>query len=366
MVGSIPRHQPGVVSAVGLTLPPVGYIGGYFVFESPTPVDFLYIWIPVLLAAGATVLAVRWGRRVGFSAEEYGIVGRWATGMGAFVGVSVMVTVGVQIWKQGYVVDPWFIVANWTLTGLALGAVIGVYDGDRRVRGRQTEAALVRNARAVQQLSVLNRVLRHDVRTAVTVISGYAGLVTPDDDRERLAVERIQDRAAQLETIADNARILQDILTEDSVDAVDVGTYLQERVTELNDQHESLTATATVEGETVVTVPALFVSALDVALEVAVQNNTSIDPVLDVECTRGTHHGEDCVEISIVDNGPGIPAVERVGYESAEETPLLHASGIDLWLVKWAVEEADGEFAFEHGEDRNRMTIHLPAATATD
>lgn len=359
---SLPSIPAGVVVVLVLVTLPLAGLLSYFLGGNAEPLDYTYVWIPIAILLLAAIGGRRHGRNVGFTTAEYSLAGIWATGVGLFVGISVTLTLAVQLWKGGRIVDLWFVVSNWTLTGTALGAVIGLYDGDRRVRIRHATAATTRNRRLVQQLSVLNRVLRHDVRTAVNVIDGYATLVEPADEQEANALERIRDRAAHLTDISEHARILQDLLTAETVEPVDVGTYLADRLDVIDDRNPLLTIEADVEPGTVATVPPLFTAALDVALDVAVEHNVGMDAELHVACRNTTVDGEDCVEVEIGDNGTALTEMERVVYESPEESPLKHSSGIDLWLVKWAVEQADGEFQFEADTDWNRMTVHLPAA----
>jgi len=42
------------------------------------------------------------------------------------------------------------------------------------------------------------------------------------------------------------------------------------------------------------------------------------------------------IHIEIADNGPGIPSAEWEIITVGEETPLVHSSGIGLWLIYWA------------------------------
>jgi signal transduction histidine kinase len=49
------------------------------------------------------------------------------------------------------------------------------------------------------------------------------------------------------------------------------------------------------------------------------------------------------VDIAVADDGPGLPDQEREVLESGEETPLVHGSGLGLWLVHWIVDSLEGE-----------------------
>jgi len=49
----------------------------------------------------------------------------------------------------------------------------------------------------------------------------------------------------------------------------------------------------------------------------------------------------------IEDDGSGIPAEEYTVVEAGDETPLDHASGLSLWLVKWGVARIGARISFD-------------------
>ncbi|MFB6123459.1 MAG: ATP-binding protein [Haloferacaceae archaeon] len=49
--------------------------------------------------------------------------------------------------------------------------------------------------------------------------------------------------------------------------------------------------------------------------------------------------------MSIADDGPGLPAVEREVLTAEMETPLNHSSGMGLWLTRWICRSSDGTLA---------------------
>ncbi len=64
-----------------------------------------------------------------------------------------------------YLVDTLFVIANSASGGAAIGLLVGIYEARRRAARRRAD-------RRSQQLTVLNRVLRHDIRTTATLIQG--------------------------------------------------------------------------------------------------------------------------------------------------------------------------------------------------
>ncbi len=70
------------------------------------------------------------------------------------------------------------------------------------------------------------------------------------------------------------------------------------------------------------------------------------------------------VQVRVIDDGPGILETERRPLRTRGETNLNHTSGLDLWLVKWAVSLSAGEIAFEDRDPCGSVvTLSLPAAT---
>jgi signal transduction histidine kinase len=67
------------------------------------------------------------------------------------------------------------------------------------------------------------------------------------------------------------------------------------------------------------------------------------------------------VEITVADDGPGIPDIELDVLAENQETPLKHGSGLGLWLIDWLVDHLDGELTFESREPRGTIvTVRLP------
>jgi len=69
------------------------------------------------------------------------------------------------------------------------------------------------------------------------------------------------------------------------------------------------------------------------------------------------------VELTVADNGPGIPTDEKEVLLDGYETPLKHGSGLGLWIVNWIITRTGGRIAFERNEPRgSRVTLALPPA----
>ena len=64
------------------------------------------------------------------------------------------------------------------------------------------------------------------------------------------------------------------------------------------------------------------------------------------------------VDVTVSDNGPGIPETERAVFRAGSETDLRHGSGLGLWLAYWAVTSVGGDLSFADRDPRgSRVTL---------
>jgi PAS domain-containing protein len=114
----------------------------------------------------------------------------------------------------------------------AEGAVIGFSVVLRDVTERRTRE---------ERLQVLNRVLRHNLRNEVSVISGYAELLGETGATVALdqAATEITDTAHELAEIGEKARTIERMMAEppNGPEPVAVGTVLASAIDQVGDQH---------------------------------------------------------------------------------------------------------------------------------
>jgi len=210
----------------------------------------------------------------------------------------------------------------------------------------------------VRRLAVLNRVLRHDLRTDASVISGHAELL-PDSE----ASETIRERALALAERGTAARRAEEALA-DGTDRrpIDLPTLLADELaairTETDARVQADLADVTVSGS------AALRTAIAELLENAVEHNDADDPTVHVTVTAtSADTDERFAAVEIADDGPGFPEMERTVFEEASETPLQHSSGLGLWLARWVIADAGGEVSIEDREPRGTVVrLRLPRA----
>lgn len=212
-----------------------------------------------------------------------------------------------------------------------------------------------------EQLAVLDRILRHDIRTHATVIRGYAALLKEGDIATDVAATKIDTRLSGLLSTAEKTRQAVRVLERNDIETCSLQTLL-DRI------HSRLEARVDVDRvsispgsffeRTVRSSDGLVLAFVEL-LENAVRYSNGSDVVVDVgqDETR-----PDQITIRILDDGPGIPKNELRVLEGTLESPVNHSFGIGIWLARWLVEAHDGLLQFvERPEGGTETCIVLPA-----
>ncbi|MFB6296940.1 MAG: PAS domain S-box protein [Salinirussus sp.] len=219
-----------------------------------------------------------------------------------------------------------------------------------------------------QQAAVLNRMLRHNLRNGLNVIIGHAQpLVDAETPAVANSAETIVSTAWSLHDATSYAKDLTDILesTRISQSRQDVAAIVDRIVDRLSGSgsgSESVDADATFDVDAPETQPVMAAPKLSVAIDHVVRNavehNDADRPRVAVTVDPPT--GGEYVEVTVADNGPGIPEHEREVLREGER-PLKHGSGLGLWIVNWIITRSGGRIEFEENEPRgSRVTLALP------
>ncbi|KKF39421.1 histidine kinase [Halorubrum saccharovorum] len=278
----------------------------------------------------------------------------------AFVAVNELAVASaigsVSAWTSVHAVGSWAFVG---LSALVL-YVSTTYQRRRAVTARSELET------SNQQLQVLSRVFRHNVRNDLNVIQGYTDLLSDrvDDERSRECLETIRETTDDVVEISEKLRIIEDASPEPPSGRIDLVDVVHEAAAEIDRADVSLTvdapAQAWVRADDSIEYPIREV------FENAVTHNDESMRRVDVSVTENGSTA--CLEVR--DNGPGIPDDERAVLRAEEETPLSHASSIGLWLVKWMCETQGGTVGFETSDDGTTVRLRFesvdgPASTAS-
>ena len=215
-----------------------------------------------------------------------------------------------------------------------------------------------------QQLSVLNRVLRHNLRNEMTVINGYAetlerALEDPELRTQAATISRAGDR---LLTIGEKVREFDQI--QDQVrqpEPVDLDTMVAQIQQQFRRRFPDATIETDIEvsGVPIHTQPTVLELALSNLVENALKHADNADQTVHIR-VETVERAEAAVTLEISDTNPEIPAEEIAVLDTDSETPLQHSQGIGLWIVNWCVTRLNGDFDHRY-DGGNRFVITLPA-----
>lgn len=218
-----------------------------------------------------------------------------------------------------------------------------------------------------QRLSVLNRVLRHNIRTDVNIIHGHLNQLaeTVDDTTEHLRV--MEDRLSNIIQLSDAARHIEQLRDEgeDGLTTIELESVIQERVTRLRKESANATIRTTLAESTAVVAHELLPYALDNILDNALEHNDAETPLVEIAVSTGETAAGGQTTVSVADNGPGLPDHEQAVLTSEEETQLNHSSGLGLWLTRWIVRNSSGTLSVNKSTwGGTRIEIRLPTQTS--
>jgi len=205
-----------------------------------------------------------------------------------------------------------------------------------------------------QRLTVLNRVLRHNVRNKLDVVLAYAEGI--DDEEVR---STIREGAADLVDLSEKARDAEQVMTTSTgppepVDLADVAATVAERY-RAADRAGKITVETP--DELVITSHRQVIERVLSELVDNALTHAGASPTVGIVVREGTDGG---AELSVADDGPGIPERERRILDDESETQLEHGRGIGLWLVNWAVIQLGGELEFGGNENGGSVvTVRL-------
>lgn len=224
-----------------------------------------------------------------------------------------------------------------------------------------------------QRISVLNRILRHNIRNELNIVEGHLGMLEEAVDADGSHhVEKAQASTQRVIEFAERARHVEASLREnETADLVHVATVIDRIVTEAGERYpearieRSLAAEVTEDHTVRVADEKLFEMALVELIDNAVVHNEAATP----EVTVRAIPRDDTVRITVADNGPGIPPQEREVLDARTETALSHGSGLGLWLVKWTISLSGGQLSFAENDPEGSvvtLTLSTGAEMAED
>jgi PAS domain S-box-containing protein len=246
---------------------------------------------------------------------------------------------------------------------------VPVYDGSVPEDERTPEdivgiQLMVRDATERRQregmISVINRVLRHNLRNKITVITSYAEMLeTKLDDDDATKATHIRRTADRLLDLSESAqRIEENRDHSPELEPIDLLPILDRTLSQLRMRHPDASVTVDAPDTVVAETNERLETALWELLDNAAKHGGD-PPAVEVAVTVTERQ----VVVAIEDNGPGLPETEQEVLQSNTETQLVHGDGLGLWLVYWIVTSLDGDVAASVSPDGTTITVRLPRSS---
>lgn len=278
--------------------------------------------------------------------------------------------------------------------------------GDRTVRGVVRDVTTAKERE--QRLMVINRILRHNLRNKLNIISGNAERIRttlsafesdqdslstvvdelsqasaePQVDLQRLqrladevadfqveeareSATRIERASSSINSLAERFREFERAIRHDDLsEPVDVRSVVES----LREEYAEAYPDATIEvtgDDAAITGKHMAVRLLfEIPLENALEYNDRASPSVSFDVDH-SDAGE--VTVRIADDGPGLPEMERRVLEHGEETPLQHGTGVSLWTLYWLKTRLGGDVSFSENEPRGTVVeLTFPAHDAAE
>ena len=207
-------------------------------------------------------------------------------------------------------------------------------------------------------VSVLTRVLRHNIRNKLSIVKGYLN-AQPQQSSQGLSSDAAIDAVDEVLNLSEEARKLEQILQESSDRrTVELTREIRQIVADIADQVPAASITVDIP-ESIdyfarPTLPLAIREIIENAAEYAGET-----PDISVKVT-GT---DEVVTVSIQDDGPGIPEEEQAVIAEGTETPLVHSMGLGHWIARTIVTKHDGDIDTDVSAEGTTVTISLPRTT---
>jgi signal transduction histidine kinase len=309
-----------------------------------------------LLPVGALLGASYWLFRADLQPRWKWRIALWsASGLGAIALVTLL-TLGHQEITGGDPARIAFYLSGNASIGATAGLLVGLYD----VQSRQNETELetVRDT-----FALANRLIRHDVLNAVTVIDGYTDRLR-GETADPEAVATIDEQTDRIVSLIENVRALEAVADRDGGDreSIHLRPTIEEHVEAIESAYPAATFDVDVPAEVAVEAGDAIGVAFENLLDNAVKHSDREAPSVTVTA----HADDETVTVRVADDGPGIPAAQR---EAVFEAENMEAGGLGLFLVKTLVEYYGGTIDLEENDPRGTIVVvrlpRTPTSAAT-
>ncbi len=205
---------------------------------------------------------------------------------------------------------------------------------------------------------VQSRVLRHNVRNALTVIKGCTEMFVDELNKEQAELaQAVISKTDDLVDITYKSHDAEKLVKRDqSTTTLELVDLIETVVTDYHHQYPAVSFSVTLPATChIQTIPSMEI-AIENLVENAGEHNDAADPQVMIEVTERDNSSM----LEICDNASGISDTELASFDELHETPLQHGSGLGLWLVAWVIDASNATIEFETGTSGTTVTLEIP------
>lgn len=246
-------------------------------------------------------------------------------------------------------------------------SVSAVYEGEDSKQTRYVGVAsnITERYRREQRLSVLQRVLRHDLRNNLNEVLLAAQLIDRQSNESEVKsqVEAIYQVVEETLALSRKVRKSQKLFEEGEEynTVIDVADRTRSQVASLRTERSGVEFAVDLPAAQHVVTSDLVDQALRNVIQNGIEHNDAEAPRIEVTLERRTDKDE--VALCVADNGPGVPHEEIDVLRAEQEDQLQHLSGFGLWFVNWVVTNSGGDLEFAENEPRGTVVrLVFPSA----
>ncbi len=215
--------------------------------------------------------------------------------------------------------------------------------------------------RRTELLDVVNRVLRHNLRNDLNYVRGRIRMLS-EGEAAGAETDGVIDTVEGLLELSETARQLDSVVRGETEFGEIELTSLVDRVAAdvCSEYPEASIDTSGPAEVTVMGKPTLRVAIRELLENAVEHGGEAPNPIVGVEET------ETGATLRVADDGCGLPDQERAALTTGSETPLVHGSGLGLWMVYWIVTEHGGSVDVTVTESGTTITVSLTGNPLAD
>ena len=214
-------------------------------------------------------------------------------------------------------------------------------------------------------LTLLNKVVRHDIRNQLMVVESYTELLADAlvDDQNRTYARTVVEAARQAMEITETARDVTEVLLQAGVDRspMNLRAELNTQIAQIRSDQDRTTVAVdgSIADVTVLADDLLEAVFRNLLTNAVVHNDKNV-----AEITVSTSVSDETVRVRIADNGPGIADDHKEDiFQEGEKGLESGGTGVGLYLVRTLVDRYGGDVWVEDNEPTGSVfTVELRRA----